>query len=217
MLPLIQQLYMDTCMQWNCGGNNVPFKLQVETVGFLVPDLCFWRSCYMFWSKRAACVTPLVISTNLSLRDLCHYYVSKEILLRTESPQEGSPPSVGLVRPRRAISMSGVDNTSSQGGNGFSLSFSISDQKTIHKTVSARTQNIREEVEFLILRSPKVANIIESSSVCLASSWRLCMMVGHVRWVRGSPAINIPWKTLKLHHARPARRWWWRGWGCSWS
>lgn len=204
-------------MQWNCGGNNVPFKLQVETVGFLVPDLCFWRSCYMFWSKRAACVTPLVISTNLSLRDLCHYYVSKEILLRTESPQEGSPPSVGLVRPRRAISMSGVDNTSSQGGNGFSLSFSISDQKTIHKTVSARTQNIREEVEFLILRSPKVANIIESSSVCLASSWRLCMMVGHVRWVRGSPAINIPWKTLKLHHARPARRWWWRGWGCSWS
>ena len=204
-------------MQWNCGGNNVPFKLQVETVGFLVPDLCFWRSCYMFWSKRAACVTPLVISTNLSLRDLCHYYVSKEILLRTESPQEGSPPSVGLVRPRRAISMSGVDNTSSQGGNGFSLSFSISDQKTIHKTVSARTQNIREEVEFLILRSPKVANIIESSSVCLASSWRLCMMVEHVRWVRGSPAINIPWKTLKLHHARPARRWWWRGWGCSWS
>lgn len=204
-------------MQWNCGGNNVPFKLQVETVGFLVPDLCFWRSCYMFWSKRAACVTPLVISTNLSLRDLCHYYVSKEILLRTESPQEGSPPSVGLVRPRRAISMSGVYNTSSQGGNGFSLSFSISDQKTIHKTVSARTQNIREEVEFLILRSPKVANIIESSSVCLASSWRLCMMVGHVRWVRGSPAINIPWKTLKLHHARPARRWWWRGWGCSWS
>ena len=204
-------------MQWNCGGNNVPFKLQVETVGFLVPDLCFWRSCYMFWSKRAACVTPLVISTNLSLRDLCHYYVSKEILLRTESPQEGSPPSVGLVRPRQAISMSGVDNTSSQGGNGFSLSFSISDQKTIHKTVSARTQNIREEVEFLILRSPKVANIIESSSVCLASSWRLCMMVGHVRWVRGSPAINIPWKTLKLHHARPARRWWWRGWGCSWS
>ena len=113
---------MDTCMQWNCGGNNVPFKLQVETVGFLVPDLCFWRSCYMFWSKRAACVTPLVISTNLSLRDLCHYYVSKEILLRTESPQEGSPPSVGLVRPRRAISMSGVYNTSSQGGNGFSLS-----------------------------------------------------------------------------------------------
>ena len=204
-------------MQWNCGGNNVPFKLQVETVGFLVPDLCFWRSCYMFWSKRAACVTPLVISTNLSLRDLCHYYVSKEILLRTESPQEGSPPSVGLVRPRRAISMSGVYNTSSQGGNGFSLSFSISDQKTIHKTVSARTQNIREEVEFLILRSPKVANIIESSSVCLASSWHLCMMVGHVRWVRGSPAINIPWKTLKLHHARPARRWWWRGWGCSWS
>ena len=204
-------------MQWNCGGNNDPFKLQVETVGFLVPDLCFWRSCYMFWSKRAACVTPLVISTNLSLRDLCHYYVSKEILLRTESPQEGSPPSVGLVRPRRAISMSGVYNTSSQGGNGFSLSFSISDQKTIHKTVSARTQNIREEVEFLILRSPKVANIIESSSVCLASSWRLCMMVGHVRWVRGSPAINIPWKTLKLHHARPARRWWWRGWGCSWS
>ena len=204
-------------MQWNCGGNNVPFKLQVETVGFLVPDLCFWRSCYMFWSKRAACVTPLVISTNLSLRDLCHYYVSKEILLRTESPQEGSPPSVGLVRPRRAISMSGVYNTSSQGGNGFSLSFSISDQKTIHKTVSARTQNIREEVEFLILRSPKVANIIESSSVCLASSWRLCMMVGHVRWVRGSPAINIPWKTLKLHHARPDRRWWWRGWGCSWS
>ena len=204
-------------MQWNCGGNNVPFKLQVETVGFLVPDLCFWRSCYMFWSKRAACVTPLVISTNLSLRDLCHYYVSKEILLRTESPQEGSPPSVGLVRPRRAISMSGVYNTSSQGGNGFSLSFSISDQKTIHKTVSARTQNIREEVEFLILRSPKVANIIESSSVCLASSWRLCMMVGHVRWVRGSPAINIPWKTLNLHHARPARRWWWRGWGCSWS
>ena len=204
-------------MQWNCGGNNVPFKLQVETVGFLVPDLCFWRSCYMFWSKRAACVTPLVISTNLSLRDLCHYYVSKEILLRTESPQEGSPPSVGLVRPRQAISMSGVDNTSSQGGNGFSLSFSISDQKTIHKTVSARTQNIREEVEFLILRSPKVANIIESSSVCLASSWRLCMMVGHVRWVRGSPAINIPWKTLKLHHARPDRRWWWRGWGCSWS
>ena len=204
-------------MQWNCGGNNVPFKLQVETVGFLVTDLCFWRSCYMFWSKRAACVTPLVISTNLSLRDLCHYYVSKEILLRTESPQEGSPPSVGLVRPRRAISMSGVDNTSSQGGNGFSLSFSISDQKTIHKTVSARTQNIREEVEFLILRSPKVANIIESSSVCLASSRRLCMMVGHVRWVRGSPAINIPWKTLKLHHARPARRWWWRGWGCSWS
>ena len=204
-------------MQWNCGGNNVPFKLQVETVGFLVPDLCFWRSCYMFWSKRAACVTPLVISTNLSLRDLCHYYVSKEILLRTESPQEGSPPSVGLVRPRRAISMSGVYNTSSQGGNGFSLSFSISDQKTIHKTVSARTQNIREEVEFLILRSPKVANIIESSSVCLASSWRLCMMVGHVRWVRGSPAINIPWKTLDLHHARPARRWWWRGWGCSWS
>ena len=203
-------------MQWNCGGNNVPFKLQVETVGFLVPDLCFWRSCYMFWSKRAACVTPLVISTNLSLRDLCHYYVSKEILLRTESPQEGSPPSVGLVRPRQAISMSGVDNTSSQGGNGFSLSFSISDQKTIHKTVSARTQNIREEVEFLILRSPKVANIIESSSVCLASSWRLCMMVGHVRWVRGSPAINIPWKTLKLHHARPARRWWWRGWGCWW-
>ena len=204
-------------MQWNCGGNNVPFKLQVETVGFLVPDLRFWRSCYMFWSKRAACVTPLVISTNLSLRDLCHYYVSKEILLRTESPQEGSPPSVGLVRPRRAISMSGVYNTSSQGGNGFSLLFSISDQKTIHKTVSARTQNIREEVEFLILRSPKVANIIESSSVCLASSWRLCMMVGHVRWVRGSPAINIPWKTLNLHHARPARRWWWRGWGCSWS
>ena len=202
-------------MQWNCGGNDAPFKLQVETVGFLVPDLCFWRSCYMFWSKRAACVTPLVISTNLSLRDLCHYYVSKEILLRTESPQEGSPPSVGLVRPRRAISMSGVDNTSSQGGNGFSLSFS--DQKTIHKTVSARTQNIREEVEFLILRSPKVANIIESSSVCLASSWRLCMMVGHVRWVRGSPAINIPWKTLKLHHTRPARHWWWRGWGCSWS
>ena len=122
MLSPIQQLYMDTCMQWNCGGNNAPFKLQVETVGFLVPDLCFWRSCYMFWSKRAACVTPLVISTNLSLRDLCHYYVSKEILLRTESPQEGSPPSVGLVRPRRAISMSGVDNTSSQGGNGFSLS-----------------------------------------------------------------------------------------------
>ena len=69
----------------------------------------------------------------------------------------------------------------------------------------------------MVLRSPKVANIIESSSVCLASSWRLCMMVGHVRWVRGSPAINIPWKTLKLHHARPDRRWWWRGWGCSWS
>ena len=27
-----------------------------------------------------------------------------------------------------------------------------------------------------------------------------------------APAINIPLKALKLHHAKPGRHWWWQGW-----